>query len=64
MSETAQLAGGPLDGQVVELHPVQEQNGEYGALTGRDIAPWVRAPAYVRNGLGCWVWQGKPWPAS
>ncbi|MFJ1930363.1 MULTISPECIES: hypothetical protein [unclassified Streptomyces] len=32
MSETTQMTGGPLDGQTVELHPVQQQNP---ARTGR-----------------------------
>ncbi|WP_405904540.1 hypothetical protein OG696_40625 [Streptomyces sp. NBC_00656] len=59
MSETAQMTGGPLDGQTVELHPVQQQNGEYGDLCGMDTNPGE--PAYVRDGHGRWVWQGKPW---
>ncbi|MFD7540212.1 hypothetical protein [Streptomyces sp. NPDC059819] len=60
MSETARMTGGPLDGQTVELRPAQEHNGEYGGLSGRDTSPG--APAYVRDKLGQWVWQGKPWP--
>lgn len=48
MSETARMTGGPLDGQQVELHPVQTQNGEYGVLSGWDTGPCT--PAYVRRG--------------
>ncbi|MFE3591385.1 hypothetical protein ACFXOY_28225 [Streptomyces niveus] len=60
MSETARMTGGPLDGQTVELHPVQEQNGEYGILSGKNIG--LGNPAYARDGHGRWIWQGKPWP--
>ncbi|MFF2703488.1 hypothetical protein ACFVUQ_34635 [Streptomyces cyaneofuscatus] len=61
MSQAAQMAGGPLDGQTIELRPVQEQNGEYGVLVGRDTNRGD--PAYARDELGQWIWQGKPWPA-
>lgn len=62
MSETARMTGGPLDGQSVELHPVQEQNGEYGVLADRNTSPGD--PAYVRDGHGRWIWQGKPFPTN
>ncbi|MEU2770653.1 MULTISPECIES: hypothetical protein [Streptomyces] len=58
MSETTRMTGGPLNGQEAELHPVQAQNGEYGVLAGTDTGPCT--PAYVRNGHGRWIWQGKP----
>ncbi|MFI9060200.1 hypothetical protein ACIGXQ_37745 [Streptomyces anulatus] len=64
MTETARMIGGPLRGQHVEPHPIQEQNGEYGALFGKDIHPGDHAPAYVRDELGQWIWQGKPWPTN
>ncbi|MER5556964.1 hypothetical protein ABT001_35895 [Streptomyces sp. NPDC002793] len=41
-----------MDGQIVELHPVQEPSGEYGFLSGRNIAPG--GPAYVRDRHGRW----------
>ncbi|MFD0042459.1 hypothetical protein ACFVIZ_33005 [Streptomyces anulatus] len=59
MSETAQMIGGPLDGQTVELHPVQAQSGEYGTLSGWGTA--LGEPAYARNSHDRWSWQGKPW---
>ncbi|MFI5924287.1 hypothetical protein ACIA8M_37930 [Streptomyces anulatus] len=62
MSETARMAGGPLDGQIIELHPVQKRNGEYGVLVGRDTNPGD--PAYARDGHGRWTWQGKPLPTD
>ncbi|MFD5067990.1 hypothetical protein ACFWNC_08640 [Streptomyces sp. NPDC058369] len=62
MSETARMTGGPLDRQTVELHPVQEQTGEYGVLHARDAKPGD--PAYIRDGHGRWNWQGNPWPTA
>ncbi|MFD7125061.1 hypothetical protein ACFV9X_13170 [Streptomyces anulatus] len=62
MSETAPMAGGPLDGQTIELHPVKKRNGEYGVLVGRGIRPG--ASAYALVGRGQWIWQGKPWPTD
>lgn len=63
MNATGLMAGGPLGGQAVELHPVQDRDGMYGVLAGRDVSN-PGDPAYVRDCCGRWVWQGKPWPTD
>ncbi|MFD3970124.1 hypothetical protein [Streptomyces cyaneofuscatus] len=62
MNETAQMTGGPVEGQHIELHPVQDQSRECGVLVGRSTRP--DTSAYLRDELGQWIWQGKPWPTD